>query len=143
MTSGSIPQPAQSGTIPDANTDLFDLTELEALVIKETAKMTIQLDGMMEAYTSSKIIPKNFKKIFQNLIERCYTEISYLRQSNFSDRRQKTLRMEVESKLDLLRKEIVKLKKITNDIKSLNNGNKDHVCRDINNFYLQVGKRYA
>lgn len=120
-----------------------DLTDLEQNVLKVTKKMYAQLDTLKESYANNQIIPVRLKRIFQNISDRCYIEINFLRELNFADRRQTSLRLMVEQKLDFLRKDISKLKKIADDITVLNRGNENHVCRDSKNFYTQVGRHHS
>ncbi|KAG4080330.1 hypothetical protein HA402_010822 [Bradysia odoriphaga] len=142
-TNPSAPTVAQPGGPTPQTVVKPDLTDLEENVNKVTKKMYMQLARLKDSYTSNKNIPDNLKKIFQNIMTRCYIEINFVRESNFADPRQTALRLVVDEKLDLLRKDISKLKKIVDDIKSLNKGNENHVCRDVKNLYSQVGKSNA
>lgn len=117
---------------------IYECPDLQEIVDNEIAKTIRRISKLKSTLFANKIVPERQKKIFQNIMGRCTVEIDCLMRTNFSERRQTELRWKLEKKLDMIRKEVDKLSKLTSDVKLLNNGNDDHVCRDIKKYYLAL-----
>lgn len=123
----------------DNDLDFYIPRTLEESVHYEIKMLHEQIGSLKKQFFANPVIPGRHKKILQNIMQRCTVDSDCLLKTNFSERRQADLRMKVKQKLDMMKHEVEKLRKLTHEVNVMNKGNKDHVCKDKRNFYLLVG----
>lgn len=112
--------------------------DLEAYVAREIEKMTLQLTNLCKVCLKRNYVPERLLKIIKNICERFFATSQYLQSLNFLSPRQTDLRYRIDTKLEAMRKEIAKLRNMAKEYRVVDKCYKDHVCRDMQNFFLRL-----
>lgn len=113
-----------------------EFSDLQDMVAKETNRMISEIRRLKTSFFSNRVTPERKEKMFKKIAKRCFNDIDCLNDLNYLEPRQTELRLYVDTKLDAVRKDIEKLKKLATDLQSINECTENHVCRDMKNFFI-------